>query len=239
MSYIFKKRNIYYLCVKHKGNRIRKSLGTSNKAIAISLADQLEASFLQELIIGKSQTKYTNSNISELIQLFMSYEHNWRPRTREVYETCFKHYLDKGLPETQTYKAMVIRCLNRLQNWAFQEGFIDKPRLIPGGNNYVCRNRVFNKIELNMREIGFGDVMVNKNMKFLVKTFYSILLNCEKYNKMNFKDKNKFFHKYLKSNANNTIINKGVIDYFDKYEAFCFDLSPDSVLSGELNFNYK
>ena len=98
---------------------------------------------------------------------------------------------------------------------------------------------IFNKIELNMREIGFGDVMVNKNMKFLVKTFYSILLNCEKYNKMNFKDKNKFFHKYLKSNANNTIINKGVIDYFDKYEAFCFDLSDDSVLKGDLKFNFK
>ena len=39
--------------------------------------------------------------------------------------------------------------------------------------------------------------------------------------------------------TNNTIINKGVIDYFDKYEAFCFDLSDDSVLSGDLNFNFK
>ena len=27
-----------------------------------------------------------------------------------------------------------------------------------------------------MRENGFGDVTVNKNMKFLVKTFYNILL---------------------------------------------------------------
>ena len=35
------------------------------------------------------------------------------------------------------------------------------------------------------------------------------------------------------------IINKGIIDYFDKYEAFCFDLKPDSVLKGELKFNYK
>ena len=35
---------------------------------------------------------------------------------------------------------------------------------------------IFANIELNMREIGYGDVLVNKNMKFLVKTFYSILL---------------------------------------------------------------
>ena len=42
----------------------------------------------------------------------------------------------------------------------------------------------FNKIELNMREIGFGDSTINKNMKFLVKTFYSILFKCEKYKDM-------------------------------------------------------
>ena len=35
---------------------------------------------------------------------------------------------------------------------------------------------VFNKIELNMREIGYGDTVINKNMKFLVKIFYNILL---------------------------------------------------------------
>ena len=101
----------------------------------------------RDSVSGKTKTKYNNSDISQLIELFMDHEHNWRPRTREVYETCFKHFLNKGLPETQTYKAMVIRCLNRLQNWAFQEGFINRPRLIPGGNNYVQRSRVFNKIE--------------------------------------------------------------------------------------------
>jgi len=95
---------------------------------------------------------------------------------------------------------------------------------------------IFNKIELNMREIGFGDTTINKNMRFLVKTFYNILINCEKYKKMSNNDKNNFFIEYLK--LKNTSINKGIIDYFDKYEAFCFDLKPDSVLRGELNFNY-
>ena len=140
MSYIFKKRNIYYLCVKYKGKRVRKSLGTSNKTIANRLSKDLEQDILTKIILGRSVKRFTCDDIPELIEKFMSFEHNWRPRTREVYETCFKHYLDKGLPETQTYKAMVIRCLNRLQNWAFQEGFIDRPRLIPGGNNYVQRN---------------------------------------------------------------------------------------------------
>ena len=42
---------------------------------------------------------------------------------------------------------------------------------------------IFNKIELNMREIGFGDTTINKNMKFLVKTFiifYSTVKNIKK-----------------------------------------------------------
>ena len=37
---------------------------------------------------------------------------------------------------------------------------------------------------------------------------------------------------------NNTNI-KAIVEYFNKYEAFCFDLSSDSVLKGELKFNYK
>ena len=99
---------------------------------------------------------------------------------------------------------------------------------------------IFKKIELNMREIGFGDITINKNMRFLVKTFYSILFNCEKYKEMSMNTKNKFFNKYLKlnnikKNTNNSLI----IEYFNKYEAFCFDLSLDSVLKGELKFNYK
>ena len=90
-----------------------------------------------------------------------------------------------------------------------------------------------------MREIGFGDTTINKNMKFLVKNFYNILLECEKYKKMNFSNKSNFLRDSFKSNNLNNTDNKGIIDYFNKYEAFCFDLSLDSVLSGELKFNYK
>ena len=43
---------------------------------------------------------------------------------------------------------------------------------------------IFDKIALNMREIGYSDMMINKNMKFLVKVFYNILKNCENYTKV-------------------------------------------------------
>ena len=99
---------------------------------------------------------------------------------------------------------------------------------------------VFNKIELYMREIGYGDTVINKNMKFLVKIFYNILLDFKSYRKKTMDQKNTDLIKYLKyDKSEKATINNNLIDYFDKYEAFCFDLKSDSVLKGELNFNYK
>ena len=99
---------------------------------------------------------------------------------------------------------------------------------------------IFDKIALNMREIGYSDMMINKNMKFLVKIFYNILLNCENYKKKNVKNKNLFLLKYLSQNENKkSTVNIELIEYFNKYQAFCFDLRSDSVLKGDLNFNYK
>tara|TARA_B100001123_G_scaffold418324_1_gene522180 strand:- start:790 stop:1236 length:447 start_codon:yes stop_codon:yes gene_type:complete len=99
---------------------------------------------------------------------------------------------------------------------------------------------IFKKIELNMREIGYGDVTVNKNMKYLVKVFYSILLDSKSYiNKTN-DDKILFLLTYLTTNSNNkNTDNKELVKYFDKYQTFCFDLCLDSVLKGDLKFTYK
>ena len=98
---------------------------------------------------------------------------------------------------------------------------------------------MFEKIEHNMREIGYGDVVVNKNMKSLVSTFYNILLKCENYKRKDLDFKNIFFFNYLELiDKKKLSINPLLIKYFDKYEAFCLDLSPDSVLKGDFNFNY-
>ena len=99
---------------------------------------------------------------------------------------------------------------------------------------------IFRKIELNMREIGHGDVIVNKNMKQLVKSFYNILLFCEKFSNETDKSINTFFLKYLKTNSDQKAPKiTSLINYFKKYQTFCFSLNSDSVLKGELNFKYK
>jgi len=99
---------------------------------------------------------------------------------------------------------------------------------------------IFKQIELNMREIGHGDTIVNKNMKFLLKNFYNILLNCKDFDKKTLSEKNAFLIKYLAlNNIKKNQYNNRLVEYFNKYQSFCFYLTPDSVLKGNLNFNYK
>ena len=99
---------------------------------------------------------------------------------------------------------------------------------------------LFNQIELNMRELGFGDITVNKKMKFLVKSFYNVLLFCEDYSKKTNEYKVSFFNQYLISNSitkrpNNEIL----INYFNDFKTFCSDLSLNSVLKGDFKFEYN
>ena len=99
---------------------------------------------------------------------------------------------------------------------------------------------IFAKIEVNMREIGHGDVYVNKNMKLLVKNFYNILLYCENFKEKSISSKNHFWLKYINLNTmSKNTENMPLNDYFNKYAAFCFSLSSDSVLKGEIKFEYK
>ena len=67
-----------------------------------------------------------------------------------------------------------------------------------------------------------------------------MLLNCENYNKKKENDKVMFLLDYLSTkNETKALNNTKLVDYFNKYQAFCFDLCLDSVLKGDLNFTYK
>ena len=99
---------------------------------------------------------------------------------------------------------------------------------------------VFNQIEKNMRELGYGDVNVNKNMKFLVKSFYNILFFCEKFTEKRKEYNQTFFDQSFKSNNIKKTPNyDSLIAYFKDFQSFCFDLSSDSVLKGEFKFKFN
>ena len=58
-------------------------------------------------------------------------------------------------------------------------------------------DNVFNSIEYNLRELGFGDVSVNKKMKDLNKILYDILLKIDDNSVNDFKLNKKLVTKYF------------------------------------------
>ena len=72
------------------------------------------------------------------------------------------------------------------------------------------------QIELSIREIGYGDVAVNKKMKDYVNLFYSILEKIEKWDNFNKDDKIDLFSKFINIYEDNDLI----VNYFDKYRDF-------------------
>ena len=101
-------------------------------------------------------------------------------------------------------------------------------------------DNIFQNIEYNLRELGDGDVAVNKKMKNLTRIFYDILLSFDKSNTILQDNNYTFLKKYFlinKKEDNKNIDN--LSKYFDKFKNFCFDLDVKNMLNGSFNFIYK
>ena len=72
---------------------------------------------------------------------------------------------------------------------------------------------IFKQIELSIREIGYGDVTVNKKMKLYVNLMYSIIDKVELWEKLNLIEKTKFFSDFIEVNKESSFF----INYFNKY----------------------
>ena len=97
----------------------------------------------------------------------------------------------------------------------------------------------FHNIENNLRELGFGDVTVNKKMKEFNKILYDILLKFEtsETNDINLNEKLiiKYFP-YLEDKYKPEF--KLFEDYFIKFYKCCFELSLKIVLGVVIKFSY-
>ena len=78
------------------------------------------------------------------------------------------------------------------------------------------------QVELSIREIGYGDVSVNKKMKDYVNLFFSILDKIEKWDNFNNTQKKATIGDLMNIKDDNDLI----INYFDKYRDF---LSKNSL----------
>ncbi len=94
----------------------------------------------------------------------------------------------------------------------------------------------FNCIENNLRELGQGDVAVNKKMKDLNKIFYDILLKINKSDKT-LKINKDLIVKYFPE-LNNSFNEKYELfeDYLIKFYHFCFELGPETMIKDAIKF---
>ena len=72
------------------------------------------------------------------------------------------------------------------------------------------------QIELSIREIGYGDVAVNKKMKDYVNLFYSILGKIESWENYNKYKKIEMFKNFMNIKEDSDFF----VNYFDKYRNF-------------------
>jgi cytochrome b pre-mRNA-processing protein 3 len=98
---------------------------------------------------------------------------------------------------------------------------------------------LFHKIENNLRELGFGDVSVNKKMKEFNKILYDILLKIElKENNQNtFKINKKLVVSYFKElSVVKSIEYLEFETYFSNFYHFCFELTLYNMVREAINF---
>ena len=99
---------------------------------------------------------------------------------------------------------------------------------------------LFHNIENNLRELGFGDVSVNKKMKDLNKLLYDILVKIRKFKSSeNFiLDKNLVLKYFSELEGKNDIKFKLFERYFVDFYNFCFELSLDNMIREAIKFKY-
>ena len=97
----------------------------------------------------------------------------------------------------------------------------------------------FKQIELNCREIGYGDITVNKKMKKLVELFYVILTQCDKWTDLQTENKNNLLSNFFSYNYENNNSVVKLTSYFNEFSFFIEDISLISITKGVFNFVYK
>ena len=71
----------------------------------------------------------------------------------------------------------------------------------------------FKQLEVNLREIGYGDSKINKNMKIYINNFYNILSKIIEWEKLNIDEKESIISNTLGNSSKLT----NLTNYFDRY----------------------
>ena len=93
---------------------------------------------------------------------------------------------------------------------------------------------IFRQIELDIREIGYGDQSVNKKMKTYINMLYSIIDKINNWERLINDDKVKIINIYIEINDNN----QKMVDYFDKYYIYLTKISFNSFTKSVIDHKF-
>jgi len=93
---------------------------------------------------------------------------------------------------------------------------------------------VFRQIELDIREIGYGDQSVNKKMKIYVNLLYSIINKIDDWEKYSSEKKINILNLYIEINDNN----EKFLDYFEKYSNYLSKISLNSFTKSVIDHKF-
>ena len=93
---------------------------------------------------------------------------------------------------------------------------------------------IIRQIELSIREIGYGDVSVNKKMKDTINLFYSIVEKIETIDLTDNQNQLNLLKKYLNTDKNLDFH----VDYFNKYRLFLKKNTLNSFTKDIINLNF-
>ena len=93
---------------------------------------------------------------------------------------------------------------------------------------------VFRQIELDIREIGYGDQTVNKKMKTYVNLLYSIINKIDNWDSYNSEQKIKILKIFLEIKDNN----EKFLQYFEKYSNYLSKITLNSFTKSVLEHKF-
>ena len=92
----------------------------------------------------------------------------------------------------------------------------------------------FRQIELSLREIGYGDVSINKKMKDYINNFYSILDKINDWDNLDNEKKGEILGFYYKLKDNHLEI----VNYFNNFEIYLSKTTLKSFTKSVINHKF-
>ena len=90
----------------------------------------------------------------------------------------------------------------------------------------------FRQIEISIREIGYGDVSINKKMKDYLNLFHKIIIDLNGWDSYDNNKKSTFFSNFISKDSNSSFF----IGYFKNYQNFLQKNSLNSFIKDILDF---